>query len=65
MPRLHLGLLARRAGDRDAARREFAQALLLLERENASRLLLFGGGFNREALMALCESALKECGRQP
>ena len=65
MPRLHLGLLARRAGDRDAARREFAQALLLLERENASRLLLFGGGFNREALMALCESALKECGGQP
>ncbi len=65
MPRLHLGLLARRAGDRNAARREFAQALLLLERENASRLLLFGGGFSREALMALCESALKDCGGRP
>ena len=35
MPRLHLGLLARRAGDRNAARREFAQALALLEREDA------------------------------
>lgn len=62
MPRLHLGLLARRAGDRDAARRELAQALILLKREDSSRLLLFGGGFNREALIALCESALRECG---
>jgi chemotaxis protein methyltransferase CheR len=62
MPRLHLGLLARRAGDRNAARRELAQALVLLRREDASRLLLFGGGFSREALMALCESSLKECG---
>jgi len=38
---------------------------VLLERENASRLLLFGGGFSREALMALCHSALKECGGRP
>jgi chemotaxis protein methyltransferase CheR len=65
MPRLHLGLLARRAGDRDAARRELAQALVLLKREDASRILLFGGGFNREALVALCESALKENGSRP
>jgi chemotaxis protein methyltransferase CheR len=65
MPRLHLGLLARRAGDRVAARRELAQALVLLKREDASRLLLFGGGFNREALMALCESALRDSGGRP
>ena len=65
MPRLHLGLLARRAGDRAAARRELALALALLRREDASRLLLFGGGFGREALMALCESSLKECGARP
>jgi chemotaxis protein methyltransferase CheR len=65
MPRLHLGLLARRAGDREAARRELAQALVLLRREDASRLLLFGGGFGREALMALCESSLKEYGVRP
>jgi chemotaxis protein methyltransferase CheR len=65
MPRLHLGLLARRAGDRDAACRELAQALPLLRREDASRLLLFGGGFSREALVALCGSALKECGGRP
>jgi chemotaxis protein methyltransferase CheR len=62
MPRLHLGLLARRDGDRAAARAEFAQALNLLRREDASRLLLFAGGFSREALMALCESSLKESG---
>src|SRR5207253_8620732 len=42
MPRLHLGLLARRVGDREAARRELGQAQILLRREDASRLLLFG-----------------------
>jgi chemotaxis protein methyltransferase CheR len=62
MPRLHQGLLARRSGDRDVARRELAQALVLLKREDASRLLLFGGGFDREALMALCQSALGDNG---
>jgi chemotaxis protein methyltransferase CheR len=62
MPRLHLGLLARRAGDRDATRREFAQALMLLKGEDASRLLLFGGGFHRDGLIALCESSLRETG---
>lgn len=64
MPRLHLGLLARRSGERDTARRELAQALILLKREDASRLLLFGGGFNRDALIALCGSALRDCGGQ-
>jgi chemotaxis protein methyltransferase CheR len=65
MPRLHLGLMARRAGERNVARRELAQALQLLRREAASRMLLFGGGFGRAALMALCESALKDCGGRP
>ncbi|TMH05962.1 MAG: tetratricopeptide repeat protein [Betaproteobacteria bacterium] len=62
MPRLHLGLLARRAGDREAQRRELGQALSLLQREDASRLLLFGGGFGREALIALCRAELRACG---
>jgi chemotaxis protein methyltransferase CheR len=62
MPRLHRGLLARQAGERDEARRELAQALLLLKREDVSRLLLFGGGFSRDALIALCQSAAAECG---
>ena len=63
MPRLHLGLLARRAGDVAAARRELMQALVLLEREDASRVLLFGGGFRREALIALCRAELATCGK--
>jgi chemotaxis protein methyltransferase CheR len=58
MPHLHLGILAKRSGDRIAARRELGQALLLLQREDASRLLLFGGGFTREGLLALCKAEL-------
>jgi chemotaxis protein methyltransferase CheR len=58
MPRLHLGLMARRDGDREGAIRELSQALVLLKREDASRLLLFGGGFGREALIALCRAEL-------
>lgn len=58
MARLHIGLLARRTGDRESARRELGQAALLLEREDASRLLLFGGGFQRGALISLCRSGL-------
>jgi chemotaxis protein methyltransferase CheR len=65
MPRLHCGLLARHADDRDMARRELAQALLLLKREDVSRLLLFGGGFSRDVLIALCQSAIAECGGRP
>jgi len=65
MPRLHCGLLARQAGDRDNARRELAQALLLLKREDVSRVLLFGGGFSRDALITLCQSAMAECGGRP
>jgi chemotaxis protein methyltransferase CheR len=62
MPRLHLGMLAQRRGDHEMARGEFAQARALLAIENCSRILLFGGGFSRESLVALCESALKDCG---
>lgn len=62
MPRLQLGLLARRSGDQESARRELGRALALLQREEPSRLLLFGGGFSREALLNLCRSELKLCG---
>ena len=58
MPRLHLGLLARRAGELEVAQRELGQAVLLLQREDASRLLLFGGGFGRDGLIALCRAEL-------
>ncbi len=65
MPRLHLGLLARRAGDYDAARRELVEALALLAREDDARLLLFGGGFGRQGLIALCQAELRSCGGTP
>lgn len=62
MPRLHLGLLARRGGDQAAARRELGEALSLLQREDTSRLLLFAGGFSREALVGICRAELLSCG---
>jgi chemotaxis protein methyltransferase CheR len=65
MPRLHLGLLARRRGDTLAARRELRQAYALLEREETARLLLFAGGFERGALLALCKTELAACGGTP
>jgi chemotaxis protein methyltransferase CheR len=65
MPRLHLGLLARRAGEPETARRELGQAFLLFQREDSSRVLLFGGGFSRESLVSLCRSELGACGGTP
>ena len=65
MPRLHLGLLARRTGQEATARHELVQALVLLQREDASRVLLFGGGFGRQALVTLCGAELSRCGGQP
>jgi chemotaxis protein methyltransferase CheR len=65
MPRLHLGLLTRRSGDRDAARRELGRALILLRREEPLRLLMFGGGFGRAGLISLCAAALRDCGGSP
>jgi chemotaxis protein methyltransferase CheR len=65
MPRLHLGLMARRGGDAEGARRELGEALLLLRREDISRLLLFGGGFGREALISLCRGELLSAGGLP
>ena len=62
MPRLHLGLMARRSGDSEGAQRELSQALLLLEREESSRLALFGGGFGRDALISLCRAELQATG---
>ncbi len=62
MPHLHLGLVAKRSADMEAARRELGRALPLLDREDASRILLFGGGFTREALVAFCRAELRACG---
>lgn len=65
MPRLHLGLLARRDGDQETARHELREAHRLLQGEEASRLLLFGGGFTREALVAFCRAELAASGGAP
>lgn len=62
MPHLHLGVLARRAGDWDAARRELEKAASLIEREDSARLVLFGGGFRRDALSGLCRAQMAACG---
>jgi chemotaxis protein methyltransferase CheR len=62
MPHLHLGLMAKRSGDPATAAWELSTALLLLGREDASRLLLFGGGFGREALLGLCRGELRALG---
>lgn len=59
MPHLHLALMARKSGDARAARRAFEQANLLLTRESPSRVLMFGGGFTREALCDLCRRELR------
>jgi chemotaxis protein methyltransferase CheR len=65
MPHLHLGLVAKRSADGETARRELEQALTLLVREDASRILLFGGGFTREALSEFCRAELRACGGHP
>jgi chemotaxis protein methyltransferase CheR len=62
MPHMHLGMLARRAGNAAEARRELTDALMLLQREDPSRLLLFSGGFSREALIGICRAELASCG---
>lgn len=58
IPHLHLGLMARRRGESELARHELGCALALLESEEPARLLLFGGGFGRGALLALCRAEL-------
>jgi chemotaxis protein methyltransferase CheR len=62
MPHLHLGLLAKRDSRFDAACHELRQASLLLAHEDSSRVLLFGGGFGREALIEMCRRELRACG---
>jgi chemotaxis protein methyltransferase CheR len=65
MPWLHLGLLAKREGRTGEAVRHLGQALSLLAREDPARILMFGGGFGREALVGLCRAELKGSGNKP
>lgn len=62
MPRLRLGLLARRRGEDAVAITELENARGLLRHESDERILLFGGGFGRIALSTLCRTELDRCG---
>jgi chemotaxis protein methyltransferase CheR len=62
MAHLHLGLLARRSGDRVIASRELTRAIALLEREAPARLALYGGGFSRQTLLGMCRAELSAIG---
>jgi chemotaxis protein methyltransferase CheR len=62
MPRLRLGLLARRRGENRIAGPELDRALTLLRQEHDERIALFGGGFGRIALTTLCRAELDACG---
>jgi chemotaxis protein methyltransferase CheR len=62
MPHMHVALIARRRGDGHSARREFEIANLLLARESASRLIMFGGRFSRDALRDVCRRELRGLG---
>ncbi|GAA2582230.1 protein-glutamate O-methyltransferase CheR [Winogradskya consettensis] len=62
MPRLRLGLLARRRGENRVAGPELERALALLRQEHEDRIALFGGGFGRIALTTLCRAELDACG---
>ncbi len=64
MPHLQLGRLARRSDDHVVARRELSRAIELFAREDASRILLFGGGFSRDTLIRVCRAELEACGEQ-
>jgi chemotaxis protein methyltransferase CheR len=63
MPHLRLGLMFRRDGDQQSARRELQNASALLAQEDPARVLLFGGGFSRSTLIDLCASELQLCER--
>jgi chemotaxis protein methyltransferase CheR len=62
MPRLRMGLLARRRGDDRGAADHLEAALELLTGEKEERIVLFGGGFGRLALTMLCRTELDACG---
>jgi chemotaxis protein methyltransferase CheR len=62
MPHLQLGRLAKRASDWMTARGELQRAAALLLQEDALRILLFGGGFSRESLVAFTRAELLSVG---
>ena len=60
MPRLHRGLLARQTRDFGLMRSELSTAADLLREEDGARIVLFGGGFDRDALITICRAQLTD-----
>ncbi|HEY4122739.1 MAG TPA: CheR family methyltransferase [Byssovorax sp.] len=63
MAHLHLGLLFKRARKPAEARDALRAALALVACERVDRIALFGGGFTRDALGALCRAELDAISR--
>jgi chemotaxis protein methyltransferase CheR len=63
MPHVHLGLLARRRGDRARAQRLFQRALALLPLADENGLRVAGAGLGRDGLVALCRAELERLRR--
>lgn len=61
MPRMRLGILARRRREFADARRLLGDALRLFPHQNERALLVFGGGFHADALTRLCRTELNAC----
>jgi len=59
MARLRAGMLARRAGRSEEARRALEGALERFPHQAARTQLLYGGGFAREELASLCRAELR------
>jgi chemotaxis protein methyltransferase CheR len=59
---MHRGLLARSIPDLELMRSDLTAAVELFRREDASRIVLFGAGFSRSALIAICQGQLKDRG---
>ncbi|MCD5348827.1 CheR family methyltransferase [Kineosporia mesophila] len=57
---LHLGRLSRTTGDRSGAGRAYDRAVELLPSESDRRMLLFGGGFDRQALLSVCRTMSRD-----
>jgi chemotaxis protein methyltransferase CheR len=62
MPLWQRGRLARRSGATALAKSALQSALRRLPEETPSRLVLFGGGFRREVLEAMCRAEWLACG---
>lgn len=61
MPRLRLGMLARRGRQLTDARRYLGDALRLFPYQTERALLLFGGGFHVDGLTRLCRTEIDAC----